>query len=90
MQLANCKRMQTPGGAHQFQFNGENQVKYMISKANKNIFILYRVNQFNFSQNMILTLYNWYIRTILEYAALVWHPGFTQAQHTSLEQIKKR
>ena len=38
----------------------------------------------------MFTLYSWFIRTSLEYAAPVWHPGLTQTQHYQLERIQKR
>ena len=36
------------------------------------------------------TLYLWYIRTGLEYAAPVWHPGITAHQRSRLERVQKR
>ena len=70
--------------------NWNDQVKHMFSKANRCFFILYRARQFGFSTTTLFTLYTWYIRTSLEYAAPVWHPGLTQAQHHSLERMQKR
>ena len=78
-------------GVHfNLELNWDDHVKYIISKANKLLFILYRAKQFGFSQNVMFTLYSWFIRTSLEYAAPVWHPGLTQAQHQQLERIQKR
>ena len=70
--------------------NWNDHVKHMLSKSSKLFYILYRARQFNFSQKVMFTLYTWFIRTSLEYAAPVWHPGLTQAQHTQLERIQKR
>ena len=36
------------------------------------------------------TLYIWYVRTVLEYAAVVWHAGLSQEQHIALERVQKR
>ncbi|XP_042875153.1 uncharacterized protein LOC122255263 [Penaeus japonicus] len=72
------------------QLNWDDHIDYIISKASRNLFILYRAKQFNLNQTVIFTLYSWFIRTILEYAAPVWHPGLTQAHHTRLERIQKR
>ena len=63
---------------------------YIAGKVNKCIFILYRTRQFNFSQETMYTLYTWFIRSSLEYAAPVWHPGLTSEQHARLEGIQKR
>ena len=65
-------------------------VDYIIKKASKSIFILIRARRFRFSHHTMCTLYIWYIRTTLEYAAQVWHSGLTQEQHDSLERIQKR
>ena len=65
-------------------------VKNMLTKANKCIFVIHRAKKFNFSIKTILTLFQWYIRTPLEYAAPVWHPGLTKEQHHQLERIQKR
>ena len=62
----------------------------IIAKANRCIFILINARKFQFSLKSLVTLYTWYIRTSLEYAAPVWHPGLTAAQHNPLERIQKR
>ena len=41
----------------------------IVSKVNRCIFISYRARYFNFSQEVIFTLYTCFIRTSLEYAA---------------------
>ena len=72
------------------QLNWNSHMNHLISKANRTIFILYRARQFNFTIPAMLTLYQWYIRTGLEYAAPVWHAGLTEEQHTRLERVQKR
>ena len=72
------------------ELNWNDHVNYITSKSSKLFFILYRARQFSFSQNVMFTLYSWFIRTSLEYAAPVWHPGLTQAHHHQLERIQKR
>ena len=56
----------------------------------RTIFILYRAKKFGFTSSTMITLYNWYIRTGLEYAVPVWHPGLTEAQHQRIERVQKR
>ena len=72
------------------QVDWSTHVTYIITKANRMIFILYRARQFGFSIATMLTLYQWYIRTGLEYAAPVWHAGLTEQQKTRLERVQKR
>ena len=54
------------------------------------MFVLIRAKKFQFSLRTMCTLYIWYIRTVLEYAAQVWHADLTQEQHRSLERVQKR
>ena len=70
--------------------NWDSHISHITSKAHRTLFILYRGRQFGFSVATLLTLYQWYIRTGLEYAAPVWHAGLTQEQNTQLERIQKR
>ena len=73
--------------AYNSELTWNDHITHIISRASRLLYILYRARQFCFSPNVTFTLYSWYIRTILEYAAPVWHPGLTQAQHNSLEKI---
>ena len=65
-------------------------VKEILKKANKCFFTIRRAKQFQFSLRKIVTLYTWYVRTTLEYAAPVWHPGLTEQQHEQLERVQRR
>ena len=38
----------------------------------------------------MFTLYTWFIRTSLEYATPVWHPGISTKHSLTLERIQKR
>ena len=61
----------------------------IIKKASKSIFMLIRGKKFSFTQRTLCTIYIWYIRTVLEYAAQVWHAGLTQDQHKALERVQR-
>ena len=65
-------------------------MKEIAKKANRCTFILHRAKKFSFSIRSLVTLFLWFMRTGLEYAAPVWHPGLTQQQHQRLERIQKR
>ena len=54
------------------------------------MFIIIQAKKFGFSQKTMITLYQWFIRTSMEYAAPVWHPGLTQRQHDQLERVQMR
>ena len=72
------------------ELNWDTHVAEIIAKANRCIFILITAKQFQFSLNSLKTLYIWYIRTSLEYAAPVWHSGLTALQHAKIERVQKR
>ena len=62
----------------------------IIKKANKSIFILIRAKKFGVCIETLMTLYELYVRTPLEYAAPVWHPGLAEYQHSEIERIQRR
>ena len=70
--------------------NWDDHVSHIITKSNRCMFILYRARQFGFNEETMITLYSWFIRTSLEYAAPVWHPSLTQKQHSQIERVQKR
>ena len=68
----------------------QKHVDQITSKASKCIFILIHARKFQFSIKTLLTLYVWFVRTTLEYACPVWHPGLTNQQHLKIERVQKR
>ena len=70
--------------------NWNSHVTHLLAKASKCLFVIIQAKKFQFSTHTIITLYQWFIRTSLEYAAPVWHPGLTQRQHDMLERVQKR
>ena len=85
--VTTCKLLGVHLNTH---LNWNDHVIHMVKKATKCIFILHRAKKFNFSTRSLLTLYQWFVRTGLEYAAPVWHAGLTQHQHQRIERIQKR
>ena len=65
-------------------------VDHILTRARKCFFVLYRASQFSFCRTTLLMLYHWFVRTALEYAAPVWHPGLTVEQTNKIERIQKR
>ena len=68
----------------------DTHVSKIVSRANKCIFVLIRAKKIKLSIRTLVTLYTWYIRTALEYAAPVWHAGLTELQHTRIERVQRR
>ena len=72
------------------EMNWNTHVEHILTRARRSFFILYRASQFSFCRTTLMTLYHWFVRTALEYAAPVWHPGLTQDQQNKIERIQKR
>lgn len=70
--------------------NWNSHIDHILKKARKCFFILYRARQFRFSPVTMFTLYTWFIRTSLEYAVPVWHPGITAKHSLLLERVQRR
>ena len=62
----------------------------MVNRAKRCMFIVIRARRFGFCTKTMQTLYQWYIRTGLDYAAPVWHSSLTNRDTMRLEQIQKR
>ena len=65
-------------------------VNHILSKASQSIFMLYRAKKFGFSVSSMITIFNWFVRTPLEYAAPTWHPGLNETDHQRIERIQRR
>ena len=70
--------------------NWNTHVEKIVNKASSSIFILIRAKKFQVAMSTLATLYMWYVRTTLEYAAPVWHPGLTEQQHHRSEGVQRR
>ena len=63
---------------------------YICSKASKRLYFLRLLKRANISPTEIIEVYNSIIRSLLEYACEIWHPGLTKQQSNKLEMIQKR
>ena len=66
------------------------QVRNMMSRAGRRLFILYTLCKFGAPVEDMLAVFQTYIRPILEYACAVGHPALTKQQSHQLERIQKR
>ncbi|KAI8503384.1 hypothetical protein Bbelb_192050 [Branchiostoma belcheri] len=78
-------------GLHiQNNLHWDSQVKQMVGRASKKLFLLKRLRRCNLSHKDLISIYTGYIRPILEYAVPVWSSGLTKAQIVKLERVQKR
>ena len=66
------------------------QVKSMISRASRRLFMLYALRKHAAPAEDMLTIFQIYIRPILEYVCAVWHSSLTKHQSHQIERIQKR
>ena len=65
-------------------------VDYMLRKVAKRMYCIHYLVRARVKDTDVLTIYCSVIRTVLEYACPVWHPGLTQKQSDEIEKIQKR
>ena len=62
----------------------------MLRKVAKRMYCIHYLVRARVKYTDVLTIYCSVIRTVLEYACIVWHPGLTQKQSDEIEKIQKR
>ena len=68
----------------------DNHVQYMLGKAAKQIYCILYLVRARVNQADIVIVYCSLIRSILEYACPVWHPGLSKKQSSDMEKVQKR
>ena len=70
--------------------NWKQHVDFMLDKVAKRIYYIYLLTRAGVNSNHVVEVYCSIIRSVLEYASPVWHPGLTKTQSKSIECIQKR
>jgi hypothetical protein len=65
-------------------------VLYMIQKTSKRLYLLCLLKRAGLSADEVTQVYCSIIRSVLEYATELWHPGLTNEQSVKIEQVQKR
>ena len=63
--------------------------KQIVSKAAGRLWLLRRLKNLGASHEQLLDVYNKQIRSILEFAAVVWHAGLTKENENKIERVQK-
>ena len=61
----------------------------IVKKANKRMIILHNLSAFSLPIEEMIEIYILYIRSVVEYSAVVWHSSLTQEDSQRLERIQK-
>ena len=62
---------------------------YITKKAYSRLWMIRRLKLIGASQQELLDVYTKQVRSVLEYAAVVWHPGLTINNSTCIERVQK-
>ena len=62
---------------------------YITKKSYARLWLMRRLKLFGASQSELLDVYSKQIRSVLEFAAVVWHPGLTQNNISDIERVQK-
>ena len=65
-------------------------VDFILKKAAKRIYCIHYLVRAGIRDKDIIIIYCSIIRSILEYACPVWHPGLTKKQSSDIERVQKR
>jgi hypothetical protein len=65
-------------------------LNYILSKVSKRIYCITLLAKARVQQSDIVQVYISIVRSVLEYACPVWHPGLTKLQCDDIEQIQRR
>ena len=63
--------------------------RYIVKKAMQKMWLLRRLKSLKIDNNIIFDYYVKEIRPIVEFGAVVWHSGLTEAESRDLERIQK-
>ena len=59
--------------------------EYITKKSYSRLWLMRRLKSFGASQNELLDVYCKQVRSVLEFGAVVWHPGLTQTNTSDIE-----
>ena len=65
------------------------QTEYMCKRANSKLWILRRLKVVGANNEILVDIYNKYVRSILEYAAPVWGTSLTVEESQCIERVQK-
>ena len=63
--------------------------EYITKKAYSRLWLLRRLKLFGANQTELLDVYYKQVRSVLEFAAVVWHAGLTQINTSDIERVQK-
>ena len=67
-----------------------NHVQFILEKVARRYFIIYQLARIGMDCKDTVTVYCSVMRSVLEYACVVWHPGLTASESAEIERVQKR
>ena len=75
---------------YSYDMSYDAQVSYILSKSSKCIYCILNLCKVGVPTRDIVYIYCSVIRSVLEYACPVWHPGLTSQLSKDIERVQKR
>ena len=71
------------------QLSWQKNTESIVKKANTRMIILHKLYEFNLPHEELVNIYILFIRSMVEYACVVWHSSITEEENLSIERIQK-
>ena len=67
----------------------DSNTDFITKKAYKIMTILHNLSSFGLPVDELVNIYVLYIRSVVEYCAVVWHSALTEANRYAIERVQK-
>jgi hypothetical protein len=67
----------------------DSNTSHIVRRANARMILLRKLSEFGAQKADLKTIYNSYIRSVLEQSAVVWHTSLTEANKQDIERVQK-
>ena len=67
----------------------DSNTSHIVRRANARMILLRKLSEFDAPKADLKTIYNSYIRSVLEQSAVVWHTSLTEANKQDTEKVQK-
>ena len=68
----------------------DNHVTFICKKASQRLYFITLLKRAGVLESDLITIYCSIVRSIMEYVAVIWHPGLTKDQSKMVEHVQKR
>ncbi|CAH1246075.1 Hypp7649 [Branchiostoma lanceolatum] len=74
----------------QYNLKWTDHVTMIVGKGCKRLYVLRTLKKHGLDTSDLILIYIGFVRPVLEYACVIWHPGLTRDLSTKIERVQKR